>query len=72
VYASAGVDFGHSGGGLLRCEGGRHELAGIVKGFLAYRRGGRLERIPDRSVSVGAASIRGLIDAGALNPLRVP
>lgn len=57
IYASAATNAGASGGGLLRCEDGKFELAGMIRGYGAYWRGGELLRIKDLSISVPADTI---------------
>lgn len=39
LYTSAPITSGNSGGGLLRCDAGQFELAGLVQSFHGYRRG---------------------------------
>ncbi|NND64548.1 MAG: trypsin-like peptidase domain-containing protein, partial [Gammaproteobacteria bacterium] len=36
LYTSARIDAGNSGGGLIRCMDGEHQLAGIVSSYGAY------------------------------------
>lgn len=57
IHASAPTNAGASGGGLLRCAGGAFELAGMIRGYGAYRRGDQLYRIEDLSISVPAETI---------------
>ncbi len=57
IYTSASTNAGGSGGGLLRCDDGEFELAGMIRGYGAYWRGGELLRIKDLSISVPADTI---------------
>lgn len=57
IHASASTNAGASGGGLLRCADGHFELAGMIRGYGAYRRGDQLFRIEDLSISVPADTI---------------
>lgn len=57
LYTTATIDSGSSGGGLFRCRDGTFELAGIVRGYLAYRRGSQYVNSGD-STSVSASRIK--------------
>ena len=57
IHSSAGTNAGASGGGLLQCERGRYELAGMIRGYGAYWHAGELKRIEDLSISVPAETI---------------
>ena len=58
IHTSAGIDSGESGGGLLSCENGEFVLAGILRGYGAYRTEQGLVRLDDYSISVAASDIR--------------
>lgn len=66
LYTSAHINSGSSGGGLLRCQAGAFELAGVVHGYVAQRAGSSYVNIGD-STSVPARKIRDFIDAVAKN-----
>lgn len=57
LYTSAPINAGASGGGLFRCYNGHYELAGMIRGYGAVWRGGRLMRVKDLSISVPAREI---------------
>lgn len=57
IHSSAGTNAGASGGGLLHCESGEYELAGMIRGYGAYWHAGELRRIEDLSISVPADTI---------------
>ncbi|MEM6639984.1 MAG: serine protease [Pseudomonadota bacterium] len=57
IHSSAGTNAGASGGGLLNCESGEYELAGMIRGYGAYWRDGELHRLEDLSISVPADTI---------------
>ncbi|MDO6461798.1 serine protease [Granulosicoccaceae sp. 1_MG-2023] len=57
LHTSAPIDAGESGGGLLTCEQGDFVLAGMLRGYGAYRRGNEYVRIENHSVSVAARDI---------------
>ena len=57
IYASAATDAGASGGGLLRCDQGRHALAGMIRAYAGYWHQGRIEPIRDLSISVPSSAI---------------
>lgn len=57
VYASASVDSGQSGGGLLACHDGAWSMVGMLRGFGATWQQGRYVRMHDYSVSVAAQTI---------------
>lgn len=61
LHTSAPIDAGESGGGLLTCEKGNFVLAGMLRGYGAYRRGDDYVRIENHSVSVAARDIEEFI-----------
>lgn len=63
LYASAPIQAGSSGGGLLRCRQGRFELAGIIRGYGARWLGGRLVSLPDLSIATPAEHIEHFVAA---------
>lgn len=65
LYTSAPVDFGQSGGALLRCDGRRATLAGIVRAFGAERVDGELRRLDDLSVATAGTRVRDFLRHGA-------
>lgn len=60
LYTSAHINSGSSGGGLLRCQAGNFELAGVVHGYVAQRAGSNYVNIGD-STSVPARKIQNFI-----------
>jgi S1-C subfamily serine protease len=58
LHASATIDSGQSGGGLLSCSNGAWELLGMLRGFGAYLHGDQYVKIQNHSVSVAAATIQ--------------
>jgi S1-C subfamily serine protease len=58
IHTSAGIDSGESGGGLLSCENGEFVLAGMLRGYGAYRTDQGLVRLEDYSISVAASDIQ--------------
>jgi len=62
IHTSAGIDSGESGGGLLSCEHGQFVLAGMLRGYGAYRTEYGLVRLEDYSVSVAASDIKSTLD----------
>jgi len=58
LHASATIDSGQSGGGLLACTDGDWELLGMLRGFGAYLDGDHYVKIQNHSVSVAAATIQ--------------
>lgn len=62
LYTTAQIDNGYSGGGLLRCNAGAYELAGVVHGFVAYQQGDDYVNIGD-STSVSSDQILAFIEA---------
>jgi S1-C subfamily serine protease len=62
IHTSAGIDSGESGGGLLTCENGEFVLAGMLRGYGAYRTDRGLVRIEDYSISVAASDIKFTLD----------
>ena len=63
LHASAGIDLGQSGGGLLFCNNGSYQLAGMLRGYGAYVEGDRFVKLRNHSVSVGASTIQRFFDA---------
>lgn len=62
IHTSAGIDSGESGGGLLVCEEGEFVLAGMLRGYGAYRTDEGLVRLEDYSISVAASDIKFTLD----------
>ncbi len=62
IHTSAGIDSGESGGGLLSCENGEFVLAGMLRGYGAYRTAEGLVRLEDYSISVAASDIKFTLD----------
>jgi S1-C subfamily serine protease len=62
IHTSAGIDSGESGGGLLSCEHGEFVLAGMLRGYGAYRTAEGLVRLEDYSISVAARDIKFTLD----------
>jgi len=62
IHTSAGIDSGESGGGLLACENGEFVLAGMLRGYGAYRTERGLVRLEDYSISVAASDIKFTLD----------
>ncbi len=62
IHTSAGIDSGESGGGLLTCEDGQFVLAGMLRGYGAYRTQEGLVRLEDYSISVAARDIKITLD----------
>lgn len=60
LYTSAHINSGSSGGGLLRCQAGAFELAGVVHGYVAQRAGANYVNIGD-STSVPARKIKDFV-----------
>jgi hypothetical protein len=58
IHASAGINLGESGGGLLSCGYGEFVLAGILRGYGAYRIKRDLVRLEDYSISSVASDIQ--------------
>ena len=58
LHASASIDLGQSGGGLLLCENGSYVLGGMLRGYGAYVRGDQFVKLKNHSVSVGASTIQ--------------
>jgi len=63
LHTSAGIDAGQSGGGLLACRQGQYRLAGMLRGYGAYLREGRYEKMANHSVSVAASTIQQFLSA---------
>lgn len=61
LHTSAPIDSGQSGGGLLSCEGGSYKLAGMLRGYGAYLKGGQYIKLENHSVSVAAATIQNFV-----------
>ena len=57
LHASAPIDSGQSGGGLLACERGEFRVLGMLRGFGAYREGDVYVKLDNHSVSVAGATI---------------
>jgi len=68
LHASAPIDLGQSGGGLLLCNEGAYTLAGMLRGYGAYREGNEYVRVENHSVSVAAATIQQFVDTPILYP----
>ncbi len=58
LHASASIDSGQSGGGLLACSNGSWQMLGMLRGFGAYLDGDSYIKIQNHSVSVAAATIQ--------------
>ena len=58
VHTSASIDSGQSGGGLLSCSGGEYAIAGMLRGYGAYRSGDGFVKLDNHSVSVAARTIQ--------------
>ncbi len=67
IHTSAGIDSGESGGGLLSCENGQFVLAGMLRGYGAYRTEQGLVRLDDYSISVAASDIKFTLDLRELS-----
>lgn len=63
LHASASIDLGQSGGGLLLCQNGSYILAGMLRGYGAYVRGDQFVKLKNHSVSVGASTIQRFFNA---------
>jgi len=63
LHASAGIDLGQSGGGLLFCKNGSYQLGGMLRGYGAYVQGDRFVKLRNHSVSVGASTIQRFFNA---------
>lgn len=63
LHASASIDLGQSGGGLLLCDNGSYILGGMLRGYGAYVRGDEFVKLKNHSVSVGASTIQRFFDA---------
>ena len=64
IHTSAGIESGESGGGLFSCEHGEFVLAGMLRGYGAYRTDSGLMRLEDNSISVAANDIQFTLDLG--------
>ena len=58
LFTSAPIQAGASGGGLIRCENGNFELAGLIRGYGAYRVGDELIPLHDLSIHTPAEQIQ--------------
>ena len=63
LHASASIDLGQSGGGLLLCSNGSYILGGMLRGYGAYVRGDEFVKLKNHSVSVGASTIQRFFNA---------
>lgn len=63
LHASASIDLGQSGGGLLYCDNGSYSLAGMLRGYGAYVQGDKYVKLRNHSVSVGASTIQRFFNA---------
>ena len=63
LHASASIDLGQSGGGLLLCNNGSYILGGMLRGYGAYVRGDEFVKLKNHSVSVGASTIQRFFNA---------
>ncbi|MDH3646116.1 MAG: serine protease [Gammaproteobacteria bacterium] len=57
IFTSAPINAGASGGGLIRCLNGSFELAGLIRGYGAYRVGNELIPMRDLSIHTPAEQI---------------
>ncbi|NND89346.1 MAG: trypsin-like peptidase domain-containing protein [Granulosicoccus sp.] len=57
LHASASIDSGQSGGGLLSCQDGAWKMLGMLRGYGATLQGDHYVKLPNHSVSVAAATI---------------
>lgn len=62
LHTSAPIDSGQSGGGLLLCRNGSYLLAGMLRGYGAYYKGGQYVKLDNHSVSVAAATIQRFVN----------
>lgn len=62
LHTSAPIDSGQSGGGLLLCSNGSYLLAGMLRGYGAYFKGGQYVKLANHSVSVAAATIQRFVN----------
>lgn len=62
LHTSAPIDSGQSGGGLLLCSNGSYMLAGMLRGYGAYFKGGQYVKLANHSVSVAAATIQRFVN----------
>ncbi|MBX2823633.1 MAG: serine protease [Gammaproteobacteria bacterium] len=67
LHTSAPIDSGQSGGGLLSCEGGSYRLAGMLRGYGAYFKGGQYVKLENHSVSVAAATIQNFVSQSSIH-----
>lgn len=63
LEASASIDQGQSGGGLLQCKDGSYVLAGMLRGYGAFVRDGQFIKRENHSVSVSATTIHRFFNA---------
>lgn len=61
LHTSAPIDVGQSGGGLLRCDNGHYELAGMLRGYGAYIKNNKFVKLENHSVSVAASTIQAFV-----------
>lgn len=61
LFASAPINAGASGGGLMRCKDGAFELAGLIRGYGAHRVGDELIRLSDLSIHTPADQIQSFV-----------
>lgn len=61
LYTSAPINAGASGGGLIRCRNGEFELAGLIRGYGAYRVGDELIPLHDLSIHTPADQIQSFV-----------
>ncbi|MGI9305465.1 MAG: trypsin-like peptidase domain-containing protein [Gammaproteobacteria bacterium] len=70
LHTTATIKSGNSGGGLLRCHEGRHELAGVVHGFVAkYGASGLVNT--GRSVAVPIRQVVDFLDSADAQSTKV-
>jgi Trypsin-like peptidase domain len=67
VYTSAWITAGVSGGGLMRCNHGAYELAGIMRDYVAFLRGDSYVNA-SQSTSTPAEAILAFIDSAEAQP----
>lgn len=66
LRVTALVEQGQSGGALLACEGGQVLLGGTLSGYGALERDGQKLRLPDFSLAVPVAELRGFLQSTGL------
>lgn len=57
LHASASIESGQSGGGLLSCRDGTWVMLGMLRGYGAYLKGDHYVKLENHSVSVAGATI---------------